>query len=78
MSKPYGSVEYYYECFSDIIGDVGDIDLQGNTDYEKADKIMKGFEKAVEDWLKYHVNAAQNFQHLQDKFLYLRDSPYNN
>lgn len=89
MSKnpEYGTVQYYADCFSDIIGDIGDIDLDAEqlestpsaiaSDYEKADKIMKGFELAINSWLMYHQNAAQNFQHLQDKFLYLRDSPYN-
>ena len=85
QNPDYGTVQYYADCFSDIIGDIGDVDVDQlestasaiESDYEKADKIMKGFELAINSWLMYHQNAAQSFQHLQDKFLYLRDSPYN-
>tara|TARA_Y100000401_G_scaffold112873_1_gene112831 strand:- start:423 stop:656 length:234 start_codon:yes stop_codon:yes gene_type:complete len=66
----YGSVEYYKNYFSDIIGDAGDDD----DNFARADAIMEGFNLAIEDWMKWHRNAAKNFQHLQDRLLYARNA----
>ncbi len=66
----YGTVEYYKNCFSDIIGDAGD----DNDDFARANAIMEGFRGAVEEWMAYHRSAARSFQHLQDLLLYARNA----
>ena len=47
--------DYYRELFSDIIGDVGD-DGNGN-----AEMLIQAFQEAIDDWHKYHTEAAGRF-----------------
>ena len=67
----YGTVEYYKNHFSDIIGDAGDDD---EDNFARANAIMEGFMQAVEVCMVHHRSAARSFQHLQDLLLYARNA----
>ena len=60
----YGSVEYFSNCFSDIIADAGD-----GYDPQVGLRIMEGFQQAIESWLKYHQESAANYEQLHSIFM---------
>lgn len=60
----YGTVEYFSNYFSDIIADVGD-----ESDPQAGLRIMEGFQKAVESWLKYHQESAANYEQLHSIYM---------
>ena len=78
IKHPYGSVEYYEDCFSDIVGDLGDTNPDDPSGFKMTANMMKGMEKAIKSCLQYHSNAAEKYQHLLHVFQNYRDSPYNN
>jgi len=57
--KPYGTVEYYAEMFSDFIADV-----QYDSP-EVSDNLIAGFKQAVDDWRKYHVNQVLELNRIE-------------
>ena len=70
--KPeYGTKEFYFECFSDIIGDLSD----DHIDNSRAIVMLQAFEEAIDNWLQYHDKAARKYRDLKDEFDRFRD-PY--
>ncbi|MFZ8903652.1 MAG: hypothetical protein ACO20I_06940 [bacterium] len=64
-SRPaYGTVEYFEQYFSDVLADAGD-----GYDPQAGLRIMEGFQKAIESWLKYHQDSAANYDQLLTIFL---------
>ena len=57
-SYSYDSVENYTELFSDIIASA-DADNP-----ETGNNIVQGFFNALQDWRKYHIEAAAEHQRL--------------
>ena len=64
----YGTIEYFRECFSDVMSDLPpakeDIDA-----FDQALIMMQAFEDAIESWLDYHKEAVTSFEYLRDEFL---------
>ena len=55
---PYDSVENFTEMFADIIASA-DADNP-----ETGNNIVQGFFNALQDWRKYHIQAAAEHQRL--------------
>ncbi len=69
----YGTVEYYEQYFSDVLSDAGD-----GYDPQAGLRIMEGFERAIESWLKYHTTSAANYEQLMNIYLSNRSKVPNN
>jgi vacuolar-type H+-ATPase subunit E/Vma4 len=59
MKTPYGTVECYFEQFSDILADVD------AKDPSYGENIVKGFYAALDDWLDYHKNQTEAYAELR-------------
>ena len=64
--------EYYRELFADIVGDVGD---DGNPN---AEMIIEAFQEAIDDWHKYHTEAAGRFSLMRNLSNRLKVNQENN
>ena len=66
--KPeYGSVEWYENMFSDIIGDAGNSDsLEENKEAIK--NILDGFEAAIKSWLRYHSHCVDTYRYMLKEY----------
>ena len=58
MNYSYDSVENFADLFADIISSV-DADNP-----ETGNNIVQGFFNALQDWRKYHIEAAAEYQRL--------------
>jgi len=68
----YGTIEYFRECFSDIMSDLPPAKEDINA-FDQAMIMMKAFEDAIESWLDYHKEAVTSFEYLRDEFLAKRN-----
>jgi vacuolar-type H+-ATPase subunit E/Vma4 len=59
MKHAYGTVECYFEQFSDILADVD------AKDSSYGENIVKGFYAALDDWLDYHKNQTEAYAELR-------------
>ena len=59
MTHAYGTVEFYFEQFSDILADVD------AKDSSYGENIVKGFYAALDDWLDYHKNQTEAYAELR-------------
>jgi len=59
MTHAYGTVEFYYEQFNDILADVD------AKDSSYGENIVKGFYAALDDWLDYHKNQTEAYAELR-------------
>ena len=67
-NKPeWGTVEYYQNCFADILTDAGCGDQP--LDEATQDAILEGFERAINDWLTYHENCIKSYRQMHAAFL---------
>ena len=64
----YGTIEYFRECFSDVMSDLPPAKEDINA-FDQALIMMKAFEDAIESWLDYHKEAVTSFEYLRDEFL---------
>ena len=66
MTNPqYGTPEFYAQHFSDILSDVGCHDTPDNN-RPSVVAIIRGFQLAIESWLKYHESAVTSYKELRD------------
>ena len=68
----YGTIEYFRECFSDVMSDLPPAKEDINA-FDQAIIMMKAFEDAIESWLDYHKEAVTSFEYLRDEFLARRN-----
>ena len=68
----YGTIEYFRECFSDVMSDLPPAKEDINA-FDQAMIMMKAFEDAIESWLDYHKEAVTSFEYLRDEFLAKRN-----
>tara|TARA_B100001094_G_scaffold104674_1_gene100916 strand:+ start:227 stop:535 length:309 start_codon:yes stop_codon:yes gene_type:complete len=68
----YGTIEYFRECFSDVMSDLPPAKEDINA-FDQAMIMMKAFEDAIESWLDYHKEAVTSFEYLRDEFLAQRN-----
>ena len=68
MKPTFGSVEFYRECFSDIICEVG-ISEDPEVNYLEGMKVLAGFDAAITSWLEYHKTQVKTYSELRDEFL---------
>ena len=61
----YGTAEYYRDHFSDILSDVGCYDSPDDN-RPNVVAILRGFQLAIESWLKYHESAVTSYKELRD------------
>ena len=64
----YGTIEYFRECFSDVMSDLPPAKEDINA-FDQALIMMQAFEDAIESWLDYHKEAVTSFEYLRDEFL---------
>ena len=66
--KPdWGTVDYYKNCFADILSDAGC--GEQTIDEEHADAILQGFEEAINEWLAYHESCIKSYRNMHAAFL---------
>ena len=68
ITGEYGSLEYFTECFSDVMSDLPPA-KQEIDPFNQALVMMQAFENAIEGWLEYHREAVTSFEYLRDEFL---------
>jgi len=68
ITSEYGSLEYFTECFSDVMSDLPPA-KQEIDPFNQALVMMQAFENAIEGWLEYHKEAVTSFEYLRDEFL---------
>ena len=68
----YGTIEYFRECFSDVMSDLPPAKEDINA-FDQALIMMQAFEDAIESWLDYHKEAVTSFEYLRDEFLAQRN-----
>ena len=59
MKHAYGTFEFYFEQFNDLLADV---------DYKETsygENIVKGFYAALDDWLDYHKNQTEAYAEIR-------------
>lgn len=76
MKPTFGTVEFYKECFSDIICEVG-ISEDPEVNYLEGMKILAGLEGAINSWLEYHRTQVETYTELRDEFLGFSFSKYD-
>ena len=57
----YGTVEFYKNLFSDILGDIGD------DGPDPSANIIEAFIMSLDEWHAYHQGAAKRYQELLNK-----------
>lgn len=57
----YGTVAFYAEQFADIIADVQ------HDSPDVSDNLIAGFNLAIDDWRKYHVNQILELDRIDAK-----------
>jgi len=70
--REYGTIEYFRECFSDVMSDLPPAKEDINA-FDQALIMMQAFEDAIESWLDYHKEAVTSFEYLRDEFLAQRN-----
>lgn len=65
----YGTVEYYKDCFDDIIADIGN-SSDPSENIQAAFIVLQAFEQSINEWLSYHQSCAESYETMLDKFIY--------
>ena len=59
MKHAYGTVDFYAEQFGDILADVDSVEPSYGAN------IVKGFYKAIDEWLDYHKDQTEAYAELR-------------
>ena len=65
IKHEYGTPEFYAEHFSDILSDIGSGDSP-DANRPTVVAVIRGFQLAIESWLKYHESAVTSYKELRD------------